>query len=602
MFQIILTFIIIASASNNPLETSTEKALKEGLVKPAVTDPLINEVVTYKPIADHHFNLEAPQDCGEQGTMDPTAREITCQFHTSGKRQVRLSVCDNAKKYCKQEIIKVTVRKQKSGTPRIKTAPTAETLKMQKETKKLLMASFKTMSPDVARQAVSTKKAALALVSTDWCPPCNMAKEFLLPTKAFKEATKDMLLIYVDGDSPASDEWKPLLKSRFYPTFIVLNKDLESISLFSDSDIKTNTKNISNALNHLGDSYSDLEDRIEGRVSDSLFQKVKDFFVSKESLDLDQKRFLKYLEARGKMKEKLSYMKAFAKNSAKGKYTDELIITEQKMLLFGQQDKSLSEEDASARKSEIEKATLELSPEGNDFYEYALGSFCRSTQVEVDGKKDKVNSKECTSYIDKYAAHLKTSFKKDWEQLSQAEQALATAQNFSTMASVAETRGNKNAAKKYYASCFDAYTQLYKFTPLKEKSRSVRLQQLYCLGDEETSKEKFKVLTSLVKDYPFEETFQRKLASYHLKNKDYQKAADYNSKALKYSYGAMWAYNMSSKAKILKGLKKDSEALTTLEKALQEFVLEKEGRNSRTIKMLRGQYEALKTQIEKKTL
>ncbi|MGH1469010.1 MAG: hypothetical protein ACRBBP_09050 [Bdellovibrionales bacterium] len=595
MLKIILCFLTLAVANTETPKTSVEETLKGGLVEPAVKDPLINEVVTYKPIKDHHFNLEAPQECGKESTIDPTARQITCQFHDSGNRQVRLSVCDNAKKYCKQELIDVAVRQKKSGIPRIKTSPTPETVKMQKQTKKLLMASFKSMSPDEAKQAVSTKKAALALVSTDWCPPCNMAKEFLLPTDKFKYATKDLLLIYIDGDSPDADAWAPILKSRFYPTFIVLNKDLESVGLFSDISSKTHLEKLKDSLTLLSDPYTALETRIDERIEESLLQKVKDFFASEESIDLDQKRFLAYLSARGKLKEEIKYMKAFSSE----KYKNELLAAEQKTFLFGQQDPKLSEEDAKKRKEELAKLALTRPIEGNDFYSYSLQSFCASTQ----DKETKENSKKCKGFTSKYEAHLDKNKEKDWDKILPSEKLISEANYFSEKASLAELSNNKKEAASNYASCFQAYNKLYQHSPLKTKSRSVRLQQLYCLTDDDSqSEEKFKVLTSLVKDYPFEETFQRKLASHYLKKKDYKIAAEYNEKALKYSYGALWAYNMSAKAKIQQGLKKDKEALLTLEEALGEFVLEKEGRSSGTIKMLRGQYEALKTSLAKSNI
>ncbi len=595
MLKIILCFLTLAVANTETPNTSIEETLKGGLVKPAVKDPLINEVVTYKPIKDHHFNLEAPQECGKESTIDPTARQITCQFHDSGNRQVRLSVCDNAKKYCKQEIIDVAVRQKKSGTPRIKTAPTSETVKMQKKTKELLMASFKSMSPDEAKQAVSTKKAALALVSTDWCPPCNMAKEFLLPTDTFKNATEDLLLIYVDGDSPDADAWAPILKSRFYPTFIVLNKDLESVGLFSDISSDTHIEELNKSLALLNDPYSALESRVNERISGGFLQKVKDIFTSEESIDMDQKRLLSYLRARAKLKEEIKYMKAFSPE----KYKNELLMAEQKTFLFGQQDPKLSDEDATKRKEELSKVALDLPIKGNDFYSYSLQSFCASTQ----NKETKENSKECLDYIAKYKTYLDKNKKEDWDKILPSERLISEASYFSKKASLAELSNNKEEIKTNYASCFQAYNKLYQHSPLKTKSRSVRLQQLYCLTDDDSqSEEKFKVLTSLVKDYPFEETFQRKLASHYLKKKDYKTAAKYNEKALKYSYGALWAYNMSAKAKIQQGLKKDKEALLTLEEALGEFVLEKEGRSSSTIKMLRGQYEALKTSLQKKTI
>lgn len=575
---------------------STENVLKNGLVKPTVKDPLINEVVSFKPIKDHHFNLEAPQECGKDSTIDPTAKTITCQFHNSGDRKVRLSVCDNAKKYCKQEMIDVLVRNKKSGTPRIKTAPKAETVAMQTKTKKLLMSSFKSMSPSEAIQAASTKKAVLAMVSAEWCPPCNLLKEFLLPTLEFKEATKDLLLVYVDGDSPESDAWKPFLKSRFYPTFVVLNKDLESVALYT-SDINENLSNLKKGLDSLSDPYVDLITRVDARISGGFFQKTKDIFNSDESIKADEERLLDYLGSRAKILDQIKYMKAFSKTE----YASKILVAEQMAIMFGERttedgsDSKLTETEKKIQEESLMRSLLDLSVEENDLYSYHLQKFCSMTQNE----KVKKNSKDCLLYSKRLITKLEKVKRTKSEQLK----ILGEAQKNDSLAGLYKSLGNNKKAESYADLCFQKYQNLYKFSPLKERSRSVRFQQLYCLKNKKDSKKnEFKLLSSLVKDYPFEETFQRKLASYYLKKKDYKKAREYNEKALRYSYGAMWAYNMGTKSDILEGENKKDDALSVLDEALKEVVLDKDGRSSNTIKMLRGKYEALKSALSAKKL
>ncbi len=580
MLKFILCLNLLALANTS----KTMDSLKGGLVQAAIKDPLINEVIIYKPIKEHHFNLEAPQGCGENSTINATARQITCQFHDSGNKKVRLSVCDNEKKYCKQELIDVSVRPKKSGTPRIKTSPVLETLKMQKKTKQLLMFSFKSMSPDEAKQAVSTKKAAIVLVSTEWCPPCNMVKEFLLPAEEFKAITKDFLLVYVDGDDPKADAWSSILKSRFYPTFVVLNKNLESVGLFSDITLKDFSKKLAASLKVLGDPYKSLETRIKNRLSGNFFQKARDLFKAKSVIESDEKRFLDYLSARGKTKEQIKYIKAFGSE----KYKDELLLAQQQDFLFGVQEASLSKEEVKLQRNNRGKTLLSQPIKDKDYYFYVLKSFCESSQ-------NNTLSKECLDYLKNYSIYLDKNRQSHWSKLSQAEQILSEARYFKLKASLSKILENKETTKKYYASCFSTYKKLYPYSPLKEKSRSIRFQQLGCLTDDDSTDKSLKVLTSLVRDYPFEETFQRKLTSYYLKKKDYNKALDYNKKALTYSYGSLWAYNMSLKAKILQGLKQNQEALVTLERALKELVLEKEGRPSKVINMLRSEYEKLKT-------
>jgi len=109
--------------------------------------------------------------------------------------------------------------------------------------------------------------------------------------------------------------------------------------------------------------------------------------------------------------------------------------------------------------------------------------------------------------------------------------------------------------------------------------------------------DKEKVLIELIADYPFEETFYRKLSSFYHSKDEFPKALAANEKALKYSYGKMWLYNVLKKSEILKALNKDKEAYAILEKALDEVSIEKESRDGVVLKMVRNQYEELKKKV-----
>ena len=150
----------------------------------------------------------------------------------------------------------------------------------------------------------------------------------------------------------------------------------------------------------------------------------------------------------------------------------------------------------------------------------------------------------------------------------------------------------KKNQKFLYAQCVQDFDKLYDVTPLSKKSRSVRIEQIGCLKGENQSVE---LLKSLVKDYPYEETFHRKLAKHYAKSKNYQKALENNQKAIDYSYGYMWIYNVADRADYLRKMSKDKEALHLVEFALSEVVLNKEDiRSNNALKSLRVQYDALK--------
>ncbi|MEM7646201.1 MAG: hypothetical protein AAF203_04780, partial [Pseudomonadota bacterium] len=94
-----LLFILIFSmAASQACGETTADSLKKDLSTMSISSPLINEMVAIDPITDHHFNLEAPQNCGEKASIDKNARKIICQFHDSGTHKVTVSVCDNQKR------------------------------------------------------------------------------------------------------------------------------------------------------------------------------------------------------------------------------------------------------------------------------------------------------------------------------------------------------------------------------------------------------------------------------------------------------------------------------------------------------------------------
>ncbi|MEO0336775.1 MAG: thioredoxin family protein, partial [Pseudomonadota bacterium] len=213
-----ITCLFLARSQAATSDQNREK-MKQTLVTVDVEAPLVNEFVEIKPIENHHFNLEAPQDCGRAGIMEPSARKVICQYRQAGESKVTVSVCDNDKNYCKQEYIDVAVQKGKDEKARLLKPGTEKTLKMQKQQKSLLLSGFKALAPAEVKAVLGKEKGVLVLVSTEWCPPCNMLKEFMTSQEGFRQVTKDYLLVYVDGDSNMANQWRDLLDSHVYPTF-----------------------------------------------------------------------------------------------------------------------------------------------------------------------------------------------------------------------------------------------------------------------------------------------------------------------------------------------------------------------------------------------
>lgn len=206
-------------------------------------------------------------------------------------------------------------------------------------------------------------------------------------------------------------------------------------------------------------------------------------------------------------------------------------------------------------------------------------------------------SDNCLQYISEFQKQ------KEWDKntvKTKAEKTIERANHFYHNAKIFEMLKEKPKAQELYAECFEAYENLYSMTPLKKRSRSVRIEQLKCMSEDNVvAKDKENFLKALTTDYPFEETFHRKLSSHYKSKKEYQKALSENEKAIKYSYGRMWLYNVYQKSELLKSLEKNKEAYEVLGKALDEVAIEKEisKGSSSVLKMVRNQYEELKKKV-----
>jgi hypothetical protein len=386
----------------------------------------------------------------------------------------------------------------------------------------------------------------------------------MLQTEAFKEATKDLLLIYVDGDSPNSEDWNKKLKTRYYPSFVVLNQDLERVAVFSDINSGAHIKKLNEAISNLDDPLEKVEQRIAERKEGGFLRKIKDFFQSETNFVKDQKRYIEYLASVAKYDEVLDFLDKVEPN-------DEFEIIKKESHFLSSKENDV----------EFLKIFLSRSPEESPFYYYALTEFCGKT------KKEEEFSEDCLKYKKIYLESIKIN-----KDLPKEEQMLAKAINSKIRANLAEYFGEEEVSKKLFNQCVQNFEDLYAISPLNKKSRSVRIEQVSCLKEESQSVE---ILESLVKDYPFEETFHRKLAKHYAKKNNFKKALESNQNAIDYSYGYMWIYNVSERASYIRKASMNQEARELVESALAEVVLSKEdARVNNALKSLRAQYEALK--------
>ncbi len=212
--MILLALALAASAAAEPT-----------LLRDRPQTALLDEVVELHPIDHHHFNVEAPQKCGGEKPLEVLPRRVRCQMTASGKFPVLVSVCDDAKTFCRQEAFDVIVRG--GGAEVAKSSP------MTAERKGGRRAPEGFIDNDPAAALARAKREGKLLFIDFygiWCPPCNDLDEHAYPTPAFKTAAADFVLVGLDVDTPASHDWKARFRVGGYPTLVVADADLREIA------------------------------------------------------------------------------------------------------------------------------------------------------------------------------------------------------------------------------------------------------------------------------------------------------------------------------------------------------------------------------------
>ncbi|MBF0105057.1 MAG: hypothetical protein HQM16_06985, partial [Deltaproteobacteria bacterium] len=76
------------------------------------TEALTGEIITLKPIEGHHFNLEAPQKCGNEDPIVMAGGSLSCRFNVPGTMQIVTAICDDAVTFCQLDRLSVKVMNQ----------------------------------------------------------------------------------------------------------------------------------------------------------------------------------------------------------------------------------------------------------------------------------------------------------------------------------------------------------------------------------------------------------------------------------------------------------------------------------------------------------
>lgn len=186
----------------------------------------LNEVARFMTKAGYHFNLEAPQECGDSEAFEVTKPSLKCKFAAAGEQVVSLKICDDGGAACMFEDFTVLVKGEAKQ-------PASVTAKAAKDTG---LDGFLLNEPGTAlAQAKKEHKLLFIDFFGRWCPPCRVMEDTVLTHPAFLKATREMVRISLDVDRPEVREWRSLFKPGGYPTYLIADPELNEIGRWSGS-------------------------------------------------------------------------------------------------------------------------------------------------------------------------------------------------------------------------------------------------------------------------------------------------------------------------------------------------------------------------------
>lgn len=533
------------------------------LLKPTPAVVRRNEVVEFKPKAGHHFSLEAPQKCASLQPVEASARVVKCQFLNAGDVTATLNVCDDAKTFCKPVSVGLKVSEQTAPDP----VRLVRNEGRNHELKKALVPGFTTGSPDeITAQAAAGKKPVLMMISTDWCPPCNEAKEYLLVSPAFQAATREWFKVYVDGDSLMSVEWEKRVPYKYYPSFVLLNSKMEEIGRFN-GELREGVFSAwaEEQSKYVNDPIAVLRERVLARKNGGVWQKIKGLFNKGNPAErhAEEVRLLKWALDQNKHD-------VIARVTEGANYS-EVVVELTRYRLQRLQDEGKADK---ARQLALATDLVNATFRGDDWAE-SLSGLCEES------------AEECKKFVGKIPERVE--FLEKREGLTESERASMIGEEYYNLANVFETLNNKSTEKEFADKCVAAYEKLKNLSRLK-LGRGAQQTQMACFEMAGRFNEAEKRLQTLVEIYPNEPTFMVRMARLYRKQKKLDQALKWLDKADGVAYGFNWFSAQMIKSDVLLDLKRDQDAEKVLEEALKEVRLseERDNRNQTVAARLRA--------------
>lgn len=225
-----LLLIMIVGLSSWALDEQT-------LLKPFPEKPLLNEIVAFEPVENHHFNLKSKNSCGRARIVNIAEDRVECQMHKAGETQLELFICDDKQSYCRREEVKVSTPSPEgllnwgkyywnSWFAQDKwQAPFKNGVSALKPARGFLLNDV-----EKAIFAAQTEdKPILIYFTQSSCAPCRLMKEMTFATNDFQDIAKKVVLLQIDIDLDIAPEKMKPIPLKATPTMVLVNKDFQEL-------------------------------------------------------------------------------------------------------------------------------------------------------------------------------------------------------------------------------------------------------------------------------------------------------------------------------------------------------------------------------------
>jgi hypothetical protein len=514
------------------------------------------EVVDFKPLKGHHFELHATQSCTPAVMVSTEGEKISCQFNQLGPAKVVFSVCDDKKTFCRTNRLEIMVKSPPAGQKG--TALQPGLVQMKEELHEELLPHFQSVSVEKAKELGREKGLPLfVMISTDWCPPCNQSKEYLISTPAFEDFSQSFTKIYVDGDSQASMEYDREIPFFEYPSFVLLNSHFQEVSRFvGELAYEEFVSWWSRTAPFLLEGYDSVKKRVLERKQDSWWRGALDFLSLRS--DYMKERELHFVIEEAMAVNDKDVLDVMGWNDIPDFLKERWLSSKEDQLVPGL-----------FSKEELLKKEIEFSGLTPQFVDH-LKEICTLKLADCDSLKkelpqrpqrimerpDRNRAENLAALADEYYAQM--DFYRSFHQKEQSEQ----------------------AAKK----CVETFEEMIPLSHLKHPRYA--MQGILVCARAYDVRRVGEVYKKMMKQYPEDPTFILRYSRY-LKDdlKDLSQAKVWSEKAMAASYDFNWFYAASLNIQIDQALGLKKQALAVVKEAFSRLQLS-ENKDSRHQKVL----------------